>query len=47
MRDEGGKRRYDVKVGSTRKSKDRKYPFNTELNVEFYREDTGKKKRRR
>ncbi|UCG31985.1 MAG: pilus assembly protein PilM [Phycisphaerales bacterium] len=47
MRDEDGKQRYEIKVGSTRKSKDPKYPFNTELNVEFYREETSKNKRRR
>jgi type IV pilus assembly protein PilM len=46
MKDENGKRRYEVRVGSTRRSRDAKYPFNTELNVEFYREDTNTKKRR-
>lgn len=42
-----GRLRYTARTGSTRRGKDTGYPFSTEVNVEPYRDETGKEKRRR
>jgi Tfp pilus assembly protein PilN len=47
LKTEQGRLRYIARPGSTRRGKDAGYPFNTEVSVEPYREETGKEKRRR
>ena len=46
MRTEEGKPRYVARPGGTREGKGNGYKFSAEVNVEFYREETGKKRQR-